>query len=162
MANQWKAGDVVMDRARATGDYRGAMLQGAKRNAEAMGEAASGFVGAAIGASAIAMIGMVSAAALASGGHLAPVACSVFMQTCLGAAVGGIVSAGLAKMWKSAEQAKAAELAPAVRSIEAGRDTQAAIDLHLGDKMAAKLGGWRKPNPVNIASQSPQDGGIKP
>lgn len=148
MAGQWKAGDAVMDRARETGDYRGAMLQGAKRDAERMAERADGAILGSMAFAAVAMVGLIGAATAASGGLLGAAACAAIMQSCLGASGGGVLSAGAAKLWKSWEQRKAGSLAPAVRDLESGADPKLSIDFHLGEELAAKLGGWRNSKPT--------------
>ena len=123
------------------------MLHNAHIDAHNMAEVARTALAGSMSLAALGLVSMVGSATLASGGFLAPVACAVVMQGSLGASVAGILGAGFSKLWLKTEQRHSDLLSVVTGKLDQGNDLQSTIDFHLGDELAAKLGGWRQTRP---------------
>ena len=153
--SQWKAGDLLLAQARVDSDWRGVHLRdryhALGRDAEVHDKMA--LAGASAGA--IAVCGMATVAALTSSAVLAPVAASVVLCALLGTAAGSAFLALGAKALAVSERSHQSKLTTAVSELERGFSVRSVIERLGGDKIAAKLGGWRhlreKPEPAEPA-----------
>lgn len=143
MSQQWKAGTLVSTPPRSTGGWRGQMLS---NRHDLLGKSAQDhdkFALASVGFGTVAVCGMAVVAAATSSFLLTPVVASVVLCSLFGAAAGGAFAGLGFKNFARLERADQSKLAHAVSSLNQGASIDRVIDDLGGEKIAAKLGGWR-------------------
>ena len=143
MAQDWKVGDAILERAKQTGDFRGFKLYQAGQDAAALRREAGEFkLGSLVAAAGFVGVAMVSSVVLGSGLILPAIGVAV-MQAALVGAAGFVGASGVAAVVEKSEKNKESLLEKVAYQLEKGTGIQKTIDSILGNKMAAKLGGWR-------------------